>query len=317
MSKLDQLKQYTTIVADSCDFHAYKAYQPQDATTNPSLLLIATSMPNYQPLLEDAIDWAKKQKGELAFQVQKAAQKLLVNFGIEILKIIPGRVSTEVDARLSFDTEASVREAHHIIELYQQQGIDKARILIKVAATWEGIKAAQQLEREGIHCNMTLIFHFMQAVKSAEIGATLVSPFVGRIYDWYKNKEQREFTAQDDPGVLSVKNIYQYLKQHKYATQVMGASFRNLGQIEALAGCDYLTISPQLLMQLQSDNSNLPRNLTPNVTSKISKINLNEQQFRWGINEDAMATEKLAEGIRLFAHDAMALEQQLAPHLKS
>ncbi len=313
MNKLEQLKKLTTVVADTGDINAIAQYAPQDATTNPSLLLKAAKDPQYQHLVAEAIHWAKAQSADKAQQLSLALNKLAVNFGIEILQLIPGRVSTEVDARLSFDQEATVHQAHQLIDLYQAQGIDKKRILVKIAATWEGIQAAKQLEQEGICCNLTLMFDFIQAVACAEAGITLISPFVGRIYDWYKQAEGRDYTGAEDPGVLSVRKIYHYFRHFDYDTIVMGASFRSLGQIEALAGCDYLTISPQLLAQLQQDYHVLEAQLTPEQAKAESlvKVLVTENSFRWALNQNAMATEKLAEGIRLFAADIIKLEQQL------
>ncbi len=311
MNKLDQLKQYTVVVADTGDIDSIQQFQPQDATTNPSLLLKAASMPQYRHLVDDALQFAKSKLDNSAAQIELAIKKLMVNFGREILQIIPGRVSTEVDARLSFDTNATIAAAKQIIELYAQEGISKERILIKIASTWEGIQAAEILEKQGIRCNMTLLFNFAQAVKCADVGVTLISPFVGRIYDWYKQQSGSDFKAHEDPGVLSVAKIYNYYKHYHYDTIVMGASFRHTAQIEALAGCDYLTISPDLLAALQADNGELPRQLSPSTPSDSAKLDLDENQFRWMLNEDAMATEKLADGIRRFAKDSDALETRL------
>lgn len=314
MNKLTQLKTMTTVVADTGDIAAIQQYAPQDATTNPSLILKAAGMPQYQHLIANAIRYAKSHSNGHNEQMKLAVQKLSVNFGCEILKLIPGRVSTEVDARLSFDTEATITQAKELIDLYQHQGINSERILIKIAATWEGIEAARVLEQEGIKCNLTLMFAFAQAVACADAGVTLISPFVGRIYDWYKKRDNRDYPAEEDPGVLSVRRIYQYYRKFGYATIVMGASFRHIGQIEALAGCDYLTISPALLGELQKAEGTLPRQLSPVDAKEIDhgKLHLSESHFRWHLNEDAMATEKLAEGIRLFAADIQKLEQQLA-----
>lgn len=311
-TKLEQLKNYSIVVVDTGNIELIQQYNPQDATTNPTLLLKAAALPQYRYLIDDAIQWAKSQSNNLQIHSNKVLQKLMVNFGIEILKIIPGRVSTEIDAHLSFDTNASIDQAQQLIALYQQAGIDKERVLIKLASTWEGIQAAEKLEKMGIHCNMTLIFSLTQAAKCADAGVTLISPFVGRIYDWYKSKEQREFTPFEDPGVLSVKRIYHYFKQLNYKTTIMGASFRHIGQIEALAGCDYLTINPQLLAKLKNETGTLQRHLNSgNRSNPIEKMNIEENQFRWQLNEDAMATEKLAEGIRIFARDTQALTKQL------
>lgn len=314
MNKLEQLKQFTTVVVDTGDIETIQQFKPQDATTNPSLLLASASKAQYRPLVEEALNFARAQKSPAL-----AIQKLMVNFGREILNIIPGRVSTEVDARLSFDTQKSVDEAQKIIELYESMGIDKKRILIKVASTWEGIEAAKILEKKGIHCNLTLLFSYAQAIRCADVGVTLISPFVGRIYDWYKAKENREFQGENDPGVQSVTRIFDYFKKFNYSTVVMGASFRNVGQIEALAGCDYLTISPELLTQLQNDQNPLPLKLNAEISREksIEKINLDESHFRWLLNEDAMATEKLAEGIRRFSRDIEALEKLIQKNLSS
>ena len=315
--KLMQLKSMTTVVADTGDIAAMAQYSPQDATTNPSLIAKAASMPEYKHLVEEAITFAKHNAHNASERLKLAIIKLSVNFGCEILKIIPGRVSTEVDARLSFDSAGSIKEAREIIELYKRQGVDKSRVLIKVAATWEGIEAARELEKQGIRCNLTLMFNFAQAVACAEAQVFLISPFVGRIYDWYKKHEGRDYTGVDDPGVLSVKKIYEYYRKFDYKTIVMGASFRNIGQIEALAGCDYLTISPALLAELQKAEGALTQQLSTGAAKekKKKKIHMDEHTFRWMMNEDAMATEKLAEGIRLFAQDLKKLEAQLLPLL--
>lgn len=305
-SKLDQLKQYTTVVADTGDLDAIIRLKPVDATTNPSLLLKAAALPRYAHLLDEAVAGCQ---GDLGL----ACDRFGVAVGQEILKVIPGRISTEVDARLSFDTQATLRRAERIINLYDQAGIGRERVLIKIASTWEGIRAAEQLEKAGIQCNLTLLFSFAQAVACAEAGVFLISPFVGRIYDWYKKAEGRDFVGAEDPGVQSVTRIYQYYKANGYKTVVMGASFRNLGQIEQLAGCDRLTISPDLLQQLSDNQGVLPRLL--NAGSSEARHSLDESSFRWALNEDAMATEKLAEGIRLFARDQEKLEALLAARL--
>ena len=313
-SVLEELKLYTTVVADTGDIKAIAKYLPQDATTNPSLLLAAAKMTEYDSLIDDAIAYGKKQASSLDEQVTAAMDKLFVNFGAEILKIVPGRVSTEVDARLSFDVAGSVEKAKKFIALYEKAGISKERILIKLSTTWEGVQAAKILEAQGIHCNMTLLFSFAQAVACAEGGVTLISPFVGRIYDWYvKNTGQKEYALLEDPGVKSVTKIYNYYKRYGYKTVVMGASFRNTNQIKALAGCDLLTISPKLLEALQNDKSPLERQLSvaKAAESNEPKISLNESQFRLLHNEDPMAVEKLAEGIRKFAEDAVKLENML------
>eukprot|EP00126_Sphaerothecum_destruens_P008420 Sdes_comp20205_c0_seq8m13527 len=318
-SILEQLKKMTTVVADSGDFSAIAKYKPTDATTNPSLLLAAANMPQYAHLVADAVGYGKKRGSTKEEKVSLAVDKLLVNFGCEILKIIPGRVSTEVDARLSFDQEATIKKAKDIIKLYQDSGFPKERILIKIASTWEGIKAAEILERDfNIHCNLTLLFSFSQAVACAEAGVTLISPFVGRILDWFvQNTEKKTYEKLEDPGVKSVARIYNYYKKFGYKTIVMGASFRNVGEIEALAGCDYLTISPKLLEELQNSKGKLERQLSPEKSRKlnISPLKLDEKKFRWLMNEDQMATEKLSDGIRKFAADGVKLEQILLDRL--
>ena len=316
---LEELKLYTTVVADTGDINSISKYMPQDATTNPSLLLAAAKMPEYSPLIDEAIKYGKSQSSILDEQVTAAMDKAFVLFGSEILKVVPGRVSTEVDARLSFDIQGSVKKAKKFIELYEKAGISKERVLIKLSTTWEGVQAARILEAEGIHCNMTLLFSFAQAVACAEAGVTLISPFVGRIFDWYvKNTGQKEYALLEDPGVKSVTKIYNYYKRYGYKTVVMGASFRNTNQIKALAGCDLLTISPKLLEQLQNDQSPLDRQLSVEKASKTneSKISLNESQFRFLHNDDAMAVEKLAEGIRKFAEDAVKLENMLKERMR-
>ncbi|WP_439135179.1 transaldolase [Pseudomaricurvus sp.] len=305
-SKLDQLKSMTDVVADTGDIDAIARYQPLDATTNPSLLYKAAQMPQYAPLLQQSMD---KANGDIAL----ACDHLAVAIGTEIVKLVPGRVSTEVDARLSFNTQATIDKAKQLIELYQAQGVDRSRILIKTASTWEGIRAAEALEKEGINCNLTLLFNFAQAVACAEAGVTLISPFVGRILDWYKaNTDIQDYTAETDPGVLSVTKIYNYYKQHNYDTIVMGASFRNLGEIEGLAGCDRLTISPQLLEELSQDQGSLTQRLSENKPGEPqSKQSYSEAEFRFAMNQDPMATEKLAEGIRNFVKDQINLEDLL------
>jgi transaldolase len=310
MNKLEQLKQFTTIVADTGDIDAIRKFRPLDATTNPSLLLKASQLPQYQPLLQKARDYAKSHSGQTS-PASMAADKLATLIGGEILSIIDGRVSTEVDARLSFDTRATIEKARLLINLYEEIGIQRSRILIKIASTWEGICAASVLEREGIHCNLTLLFSFEQARACADAGATLISPFVGRILDWYKaNTEKKSYTPEEDPGVLSVRAIYNYYKLHNYPTIVMGASFRSTGQVEALAGCDRLTISPVLLEELASDQGTLERKLHPQAgsTTEHKAIALSESQFRWALNANAMAHDKLSEGIRIFAADQEKLE---------
>ena len=315
MNLLEQLRKQTRVVADTGDFTSIEVYKPEDATTNPSLIYEATQDPRYAPLMREAITYAKNRgSDDRAVQLEKAMDKVAVNFGLEILKIVPNRVSTEVDARLSFDKEASIAKARALIALYEEAGISRERVLIKLAATWEGIKAAEVLEKEGIHCNLTLIFSLVQAVACAEAGVRLVSPFVGRIYDWHlKDKGVETIAPAKDPGVLSVKKIYNYYKKFDYPTQIMGASFRNIGQITELAGCDLLTISPTLLKELEETSDTLDRKLTPEAAkeSKLQKISVDEKTFRWMLNEDAMATEKLAEGIRNFTKDLVKLERQM------
>lgn len=314
MNKLEQLREMTTVVADTGDLAAIKLFEPQDATTNPSLLLKVAQDEEYSYYLQDA---AQSAKGDLV----DAIDRFGVAIGGEILNIVPGRVSTEVDARLSFDTDATIEKAKKLIEMYEAKGFDKSRVLIKIAATWEGIQAAEKLEQEGINCNLTLLFSFEQAVACAEAGVFLISPFVGRILDWYNasnavNGVEMHYTPLEDPGVVSVTKIYNYYKQHGYKTIVMGASFRNTGEIEALAGCDYLTIGPNLLAELQTDTHHLVQQLDENVGRVDSKkILLNEKQFRWAFNQDAMATEKLSQGIRAFAADQVKLEKLIKKHL--
>ena len=311
MNKLEQLKKITTVVADTGDIEAIKKWQPQDATTNPSLLLKAANMEQYKGLLTESIAYGMSKFGNSSESTAIACDHLAVSIGTEILKYIPGRVSTEVDARLSFDTQATINKANNIVSLYEQNGVGKERILIKIASTWEGIQAAKHLEENGIQCNLTLLFSFTQAAAAAEAGAFLISPFVGRILDWYKKSTGKEsYPPVEDPGVVSVTKIYNYYKSCGYKTIVMGASFRNLQEIEELAGCDRLTISPDLLEQLANDQSKLVRKLSDSEVNG-KKINLSEAEFRWQMNEDPMATEKLAEGIRKFAEDQVALETLL------
>jgi transaldolase len=305
MNQLEQLKQFTTVVADTGDFQSIKAYAPRDATTNPSLILKAVQKPEYRPLLEKAIaDFPKASTNEVI-------DRLLIAFGVEILKLIPGRVSTEIDAALSFDTEATVAKGRELIALYEAAGVNRERVLIKIASTWEGIRAAGILEREGIRCNLTLLFSLCQAVACAEAGVQLISPFVGRIYDWYKKSAGTDFAGADDPGVQSVKRIYQYYRKFGYKTEVMGASFRNTSQILELAGCDLLTISPDLLQKLADSDAPVERKLTPDASLAIDKIAVDEKNFRFMLNEDAMGTEKLAEGIRAFVADSIKLKQMI------
>ncbi len=315
-NQLEQLKKMTTVVADTGDIEAIAKFQPQDATTNPSLLLKAASLSNYQSLLSESVNWAKEQSNDAVQQVIDAADKLSVLIGLEILNIVPGRISTEVDARLSFDTQASIEKAHKLMAMYNEAGISNDRILIKLASTWEGIKAAEQLEQSGINCNLTLLFSFAQAQACAEAGAYLISPFVGRILDWYKKSTGKtEYAADEDPGVVSVTKIYNYYKAKGFKTVVMGASFRNSGEILALAGCDRLTISPQLLDELANTEGNVEQKLSDDHQPQPQQDSLTEAQFRWLMNEDAMATEKLSEGIRNFAIDQVKLEKQLADML--
>ena len=312
-SKLEQLRSMTDVVADTGDIEAIKRYAPLDATTNPSLLLKAAALPHYQHLVDDAVAWAASTGRDNTRQLQLASDRLAVSIGQEILSIIPGRVSTEVDARLSFDTAATIGKARQLIELYESLGISRQRILIKIASTWEGICAARELEKDGINCNLTLLFSFEQAAACADAGVFLISPFVGRILDWYKaNTGQQDYAPLDDPGVVSVTRIYNYYKTHGYQTVVMGASFRNTGEIEALAGCDRLTISPALLEELEADSGKLEQQLHSNAQSPDQKLVESETAFRWSLNQNAMATEKLAEGIRKFAEDQVKLEQLLA-----
>ncbi|WP_111742094.1 transaldolase [Leminorella richardii] len=310
--KLTSLRKITTVVADTGDIAAMKLYKPQDATTNPSLILNAAQLPEYRKLIDDAIAWAKSQSSDRAQQIVDASDKLAVNIGLEILKLIPGRISTEVDARLSYDTEASIAKAKRLIKLYNDAGISNDRILIKLASTWQGIRAAAQLEKEGINCNLTLLFSFAQARACAEAGVYLISPFVGRILDWYKaNGDKKEFAPAEDPGVISVTAIYEYYKQHGYSTVVMGASFRNSGEIIELAGCDRLTIAPALLKELSESQGELERKLSYSGEVKARPQALTEAEFYWQHNQDPMAVEKLADGIRKFAVDQGKLETMI------
>jgi len=314
MNLLDQLKTYTQVVADTGDFASIEVYKPVDATTNPSLIYAASQNPKYKSLIDDAIAFGRNASSDKKVQLSKAMDKLAVNFGLKILEIVPGRASTEVDARLSFDTEATVAKARELIALYEAAGISRERVLIKMASTWEGIKAAEIVEKEGIHCNLTLLFSMAQAVACAEAGVRLISPFVGRIMDWYKkDRGVAEIPAVEDPGVLSVTKIFNYYKKFGYPTQVMGASFRNTGEIIELAGSDLLTISPSLLSELEKMEGTLVKKLDAEKakTSDIEKINMDEKTFRWMMNEDAMATEKLSEGIRNFTKDLIKLEKQI------
>lgn len=312
---LDQLKAVTTVVVDSGDLTAIEQFRPVDATTNPSLLLNASGLPFAAPLLAQAAAYAKAKTADASTQLALASDKFAVDVGSAISKLVPGRVSTEVDARLSFDTAATVAKARQLVALYQENGIGTDRILIKIASTWEGIQAARQLEQEGIQCNLTLLFHLCQARACAEAGVFLISPFVGRILDWYKASTGQDYSAETDPGVLSVREIYQYYKTHGYQTVVMGASFRNTGEVLALAGCDRLTISPALLDDLSKQSGPLTVHLQDNGATQARPAQLTEAQFRWALNEDAMATEKLAEGIRKFAVDQRKLEQVISAAL--
>jgi len=325
-TSLDHLKQTgTTVVSDSGDFESIDVYKPQDATTNPSLILAASNKPAYQRLINNAVEFGKSKGGDLDTQVNAATDRLLVEFGKEILKIIPGRVSTEVDARLSFDKEGTKAKAKELIALYDSVGVKKDRILIKIASTWEGIQAARELERDdGIHCNLTLLFGFGQAVACAEAGVTLISPFVGRILDWYKkNKPGPDYVGDEDPGVQSVKKIFDYYKQYGYKTIVMGASFRNTGEIKALAGVDFLTIAPTLLEELKNDTSPVPKKLDAHSAAasaqKIDKVSYvdNEPEFRWALLQDQMAFDKLHEGIKKFAEDGATLKVLLRQKLSA
>jgi len=312
MNKLEQLKRMTTIVADTGDIDSIKAYTPIDATTNPSLLLKAAQQPAYVDLVRSAVSYGKSHSDDANEQTRLTMNKLAVNFGVEILKIIPGRVSTEVDARLSFDTQRTIAHAQELIALYRDAGIDSERVLIKVASTWEGIQAGKALEQQGIHCNLTLLFSLAQAIACAEAGVTLISPFVGRILDWYKVEEGVDgYPAHEDPGVKSVTRIYNYFKKFDYKTVVMGASFRNADEILQLAGCDLLTIAPSLMHELQDASGDVKRMLNPENARQSSdeRITMDETTFRWQLNEDAMATEKLAEGIRNFTADTIKLIQ--------
>jgi transaldolase len=316
-NQLDQLKKLTTVVADTGDFESMKTYMPQDATTNPSLILQAAAKPEYKHLVEQAVSEMKATGVTGPALSEAILDRILILFGLEILKIVPGRVSTEVDARLSFDTAATVAKAHQLIAAYEKEGHSRERILIKIASTWEGIKAAEALAKEGIHCNLTLLFSFAQAVACAEAGVRLISPFVGRILDWHKKETGKDFQGDEDPGVISVRSIYNYYKKFGYKTQVMGASFRNKGEILALAGCDLLTISPALLGELQASTDPVVKKLdaAKAKTMDTPKRHIDEKTFRYELNDDAMATEKTADGIRKFAADIVKLEQLVAKKL--
>jgi len=305
------------VVADTGDFNSIQKYKPQDSTTNPSLILAASQIPAYKHLVDEAIAYGKAHGKDTHHKVEIALDKLAVNFGIEILKLVPGRVSTEVDARLSFDTEANIKKARELIALYKEAGIDKERILIKIASTWEGIQAAKQLEKEGIHCNLTLLFSLVQAAACAEAGITLISPFVGRITDFYKQKENKTYAPQEDPGVLSVQRIYNYFKKFGYKTVVMGASFRSKEQVIELAGCDLLTVSPAILEELAQAQVPVTRKLDPSNVVDVPKVDVSEKNFRWLLNEDEMAENKLSDGIRRFAADLKKLEAEIQKRIES
>jgi len=317
LNQLDQLKKFTKVVADTADFESIKDFKPQDATTNPSLVYAATQKPQYAHVVEEVLTDRKKSGLSGHDQIEDICDHLLVQFGCDILEIVPGRVSTETDARLSFDVEGSINKARRLIQLYEERKIARERVLIKIASTWEGLNAAEQLQKEGIRCNLTLLFSLPQAVRAAEAKAQLISPFVGRIYDWYKKENKRDYAGPEDPGVQSVNEIYTYYKKFDIATEVMGASFRNVGQIRELAGCDALTISPELMKELSESTEPLERKLDPEKakSAKIDKLELDEKKFRWLLNENAMATEKTAEGIRKFAADVVKLEKFVAGKL--
>jgi transaldolase len=317
LNQLEQLKKFTKVVADTADFESIKDFKPQDATTNPSLVYAATQKPEYAHLLEEVLADRKKSGLSGHEQIEDICDHLLVQFGCDILEIVPGRVSTETDARLSFDVEGSIKKARRLIQLYEDRKISRERVLIKIASTWEGLNAAEQLQKDGIRCNLTLLFSLPQAVRAAEAKVQLISPFVGRIYDWYKKEMKRDFTGAEDPGVQSVAEIYTYYKKFDIPTEVMGASFRNTGQIVELAGCDCLTISPELMKELSESNQLLERKLDPEKAkqAKVERLKLNEKTFRYMLNDNAMATEKTAEGIRKFAADIVKLEKFVASKL--
>ena len=318
LNQLEQIKKFTTVVADTADFESIREFKPQDATTNPSLVFAATQKQNYSHFLDEVL--ANRRKAGLtgAAQIGDIIDHLLVRFGTAMLEIVPGRVSTETDVHYSFDVEGSIRKARRLIELYKEQGIERERVLIKIASTWEGLMAAEQLQKEGIKCNMTLLFSLPQAVRAAEAKVQLISPFVGRIYDWFKAANKRDYAAAEDPGVQSVKEIYTYYKHFGYRTEVMGASFRNVGQILELAGCDLLTISPELMKQLSESHDEVHRKLSPAKTkdAEVKRLDLDEKKFRYLLNENAMATEKTAEGIRKFAADIARLEKVVAARIR-
>src|SRR5437773_273624 len=314
LNQLDQLKKFTKVVADTADFESIREYKPQDATTNPSLVYAATQKPEYAHLLEEVLADRKKSGLSGHEQVEDICDHLLVQFGTDILEIVPGRVSTETDARLSYDVEGSINKARRLVKLYEEREIPRERVLIKIASTWEGLLAAEQLQKEGIRCNLTLMFSLPQAVRAAEVNVQLISPFVGRIYDWYKKEYKRDYTGSEDPGVQSVNEIYTYYKKFNISTEVMGASFRNTGQILELAGCDCLTISPELMEELAKSNQSVERKLSPEKAkaAKIEKLELDEKKFRWMLNDNAMDYEKTGEGIRKFAADVVKLERFVA-----
>jgi len=318
LNQLEQLKKFTKVVADTADFESIKDFKPEDATTNPSLVYAATQKQQYTRLLDEVLADRKKSGLSGHAQIEDICDHLLVQFGTDILEIVPGRVSTETDARLSYDVEGSIKKARQLIKLYQERKIPRERVLIKIASTWEGLNAAEQLQKEGIRCNLTLMFSLPQAVRAAEAKVQLISPFVGRIYDWYKKENKRDYTGPEDPGVQSVQEIYSYYKKFGHKTEVMGASFRNVGQIRELAGCDALTISPELMKELAESQEPLERKLDPEKAkaAKIDKLELDEKKFRWLLNENAMATEKTAEGIRKFAADVVKLEKFVASKIK-
>ena len=317
LNQLEQLKKFTKVVADTADFESVKQFKPQDATTNPSLVYAATQKEQYSYLLDKVLKDREKSGLSGHDQIEDICDHLLVQFGTDILEIVPGRVSTETDARLSFDVEGSIKKARRLIELYKERNIPRERVLIKIASTWEGLNAAEQLQKEGIRCNMTLMFSMPQAIRAAQVRAQLISPFVGRIYDWYKKEMKRDYSGPDDPGVQSVTEIYTYYKKFDIATEVMGASFRNTGQILELAGCDCLTISPELMEELSKSTDSVERKLIPEKakTAKVDRLELDEKKFRWLLNENAMATDKTAEGIRKFAVDVVKLEKFVASKL--
>ena len=314
LNQLEQLRKFTKVVADTGDFETIREFKPHDATTNPSLIFAATQKEQYAHLLDEVVTNRKNSGLRGAAQVEDIIDHLLVSFGLQILQIVPGRVSTETDARLSFDVEGTIKKAHQLIALYEAKGIGRERVLIKIASTWEGIMAAEQLQREGIKCNLTLLFSLVQAVRCAEARVQLISPFVGRIYDWFKAANKRDYTGAEDPGVQSVQEVYTYYKKFDYPTEVMGASFRNVSQIVELAGCDLLTISPELMAQLAKSNEPIERKLSPESAkqAEVKRIATDEKNFRWLLNEDAMATEKTAEGIRKFSADIVKLEKLIA-----